>query len=139
MRTFTALTTAALLSLASAAYAQTQEPAATPEPMQTPPAATQPAPTEAPAITEPAQTQTQAPAITSVQVVDLSELTAEEQSRVTEATAQASEADIQSLRNSISLNAQASAALQAEGIGTEAVIAAAIGPDGTLTLITRKS
>jgi hypothetical protein len=137
MRTLTTLAAAALLSLASGAYAQTQEPA-TPE-QQTPPAATQPAPTQAPAATEPAQTQTQAPAITSVQVVDLSELTAEEQSRVTEATAKASEADIQSLRNSIALNAQASAALQAEGIGTEAVIAAAIAPDGTLTLITRKS
>ena len=93
--------------------------------------------TQAPA-PEAAQPQTQ-PAIKKVEVVDLAELPAEQQTQVTTATAKTTDADLKGLRDSIDANTVASAALKAEGIGSEAVIAALISPDGTLTLVTKKS
>jgi hypothetical protein len=108
--------TVAMLALAPSAYAQPEAPA---------PEATQPQP--------------QQPAIKKVEVVDLAELPAEQQTQVTTATSKTTDADLKGLRDSIDANTVASAALKAEGIGSEAVIAALISPDGTLTLVTRKS
>jgi hypothetical protein len=109
--------TTALLAVAPAAYAQTAAPAAAPETAQ----------------------QTQAPAIKKVEIVELSTLPAETQTKVTEATAKTTQADLQGLRASIDANAQAAAALKSKGIGSEAVIAALMSNDGTLMLVTKKS
>ena len=110
---------AAILAAAPAAVAQTGTPPQTPE-------AAQP------------QAQ-QAPTVTKVDVVDITELPPEVQTRVTAATSERTEAELDSLRASIDSHQMASAALRAEGIGSESVIAVAMSPDGTLTLITRKS
>ena len=116
MRKMTMMAAGVMLALAPAAYAQTSAPAPAPE-----------------------QSQPQAqPAIKKVQIVDLTELPAEEQTRVTSATSGSTEADLQGLRSSIDANEMASAALKAEGLGSDAVIAALISQDGTLTLVTRK-
>ena len=114
--TMTILATAALLAAAPAAYAQTSAPAAAPETAQ----------------------QTQAPTIKKVEIVELTELPAEAQTQVTQAAAKSTEADLQGLRASIDANAQAAAALQSEGVSSEAVIAALMSTDGTLTLVTKK-
>jgi hypothetical protein len=108
--------TVAMLALAPSAYAQTEAP-----------------------VPEAAQPQPQQPTIKKVEVVDLVELPAEQQTRVTAATSKTTDADLKGLRDSIDANTVASAALKAEGIGSEAVIAALISPDGTLTLVTKKS
>ena len=112
----TIMAAAAMLALAPAAYAQTEAPA---------PETTQP--------------QAQTPAIKKVEVVDLAELPAEQQTQVNTATAKTTDADLQGLRASIDANTMAAAALKAEGVGSEAVIAALISSDGTLTLVTKKS
>lgn len=116
MRKMTMLLAASMLAAAPVAYAQTEAPA----PMQ-----------------EPAQTQ--APTIENVEVVALQELPEADQARVNEAAAQTTEADLQSLRQSIDASAEASAALVAEGLTSESVIAVSMGSDGTLTLITGDS
>jgi hypothetical protein len=124
MRKMTMLAAAAMLALAPAALAQEQAPAAT---QQQPPAAA------------PEAGQSAAPTIQKIEVVDVADLPEAEQARITAASEQTAEADLQSLRNSIDANGQASAALQAKGLTSASVIAAAMGADGTLTLITRKS
>jgi uncharacterized lipoprotein YajG len=116
MRTTTMAAAALLLAAAPAAYAQTQT--TTPEA---------------------AQSQQQATSITKVDVVDITELPEQVQTRIADVAANSTEAEIQSLRESIDAHEMASAALEAEGIGSESVIAATMSPDGTLTLITRKS
>ena len=116
MRKMTMLLAASILAAAPAAYAQTEAPATMQEPAQT-----------------------QAPTIEKVEVVALTELPEAEQTRVNDATAQTTEADLQGLRQSIDANADASAALVAEGLTSESVIAVTMGSDGTLTLITRDS
>jgi hypothetical protein len=70
-------------------------------------------------------------------VVDISELPESDQQRVNQATEQASEEDLAGLRASIDANAQASAALQSEGMTSERVIAALMTNDGKLLLVTR--
>ena len=115
MRKMTMLLAASMLAAAPLAYAQT----------------------ETPAVQEPAQTQ--APTIQNVEIVALQELPEAEQTRVSDAAAQTTEADLQSLRQSIDASAEASAALVAEGLTSESVIAATMAPDGTLTLITGDS
>jgi hypothetical protein len=107
------------LALAPAAYAQgqtTEPPAAAPEGAQAP-----------------------KPTIQKINIVALQDLTADEQAQVNNATEKASEADLEGLRNSIDANARVKAALQEKGLTAESVIAAAMGSDGTLTLITKKS
>jgi hypothetical protein len=111
---------AALLAAAPAAYAQSTAPAGTPAP-------------------EMQQTQPQPPKITKVDVVDITELPAEAQTRVNDAVSGSSEADLAGLRASIDAHKMASDALKAEGITSEIVVAATMSPDGTLTLITKKS
>jgi hypothetical protein len=123
MRKITMLAAAAMLTIAPAAIAQDEQPAA---PQQAPAAAPEPA-------------QPGAPAIQKVDVIDIEELPEAERTQITAASEQTSGADLQSLRDSIAANGQASAALAAEGLTSESVIAAAMGPDGTLTLITKKS
>ncbi len=82
------------------------------------------------------QTQ-QAPAITKVEVVDLAELPPEVQTQVTTAAEQSTEADLENMRASIDAHEMAAAALASAGVTSDIVIAAAMSPDGTLTLITR--
>ena len=118
MRKMMMVAAAAALAIAPAAFAQTETPAQAPQ-------------------TTPSQTQ--APTITKVDVVDITELPPEVQTRITDVTASSTEAELQSLRASIDAHQLASAALEAEGIGSESVIAATMSSDGTLTLITRKS
>jgi hypothetical protein len=111
---------AALFAVAPGAYAQSTAPAQTPAPE------VQPA-------------QPQPPKITKVDVVDITELPTEAQTRVNDAVSGSSEADLDGLRASIDAHQMASDALKAEGITSELVIAATMSPDGTLTLITKKS
>lgn len=116
MRKTTMLLAAAMLAAAPMAYAQTEAPATVQEPAQA-----------------------QSPTIEKVEVVALQELPEAEQTRVSEATAQTTDADLQGLRQSIDANAEASAALVAEGLTSQSVIAITMGSDGTLTLITSDS
>ena len=115
MRKMATLLAAAAIALAPTAYAQTETPAV-PETAQAP-----------------------APNIEKVEIVALQELSEADQTRVTSATSQTSEADLQSLRTSLDANQQAAAALQAEGLTTQSVIAVSMGADGTLLLITNES
>jgi hypothetical protein len=120
MRIITILAAGAALMLAGAAQAQQQ------------PAPTQP-PAAAPAPAAPA-----APAIKSVNIVDIEELPEATKTQVDTIVAQTSEADLQALRSSIDASPQVKSALEAKGLTSAQVIAASMGQDGTLTLVTRK-
>jgi hypothetical protein len=120
MRIITILAAGAALMLAGAANAQQQ------------PAPTQP-PAAAPAPAAPA-----APAIKSVNIVDIEQLPEATKTQVDTIVAQTSEADLQALRSSIDASPQVKSALEAKGLTSAQVIAASMGQDGTLTLVTRK-
>jgi hypothetical protein len=117
------LAAAGTLALAPMAYAQEQAP---------------PAEQQAPAAA-PESGQSAAPQIQKIAVVDIQELPEADQTRVNEAAGKTTEADLQSLRQSIDAHAQAKAALEAEGLTSQNVIVAMMGSDGTLTLVTKKS
>jgi hypothetical protein len=122
MRTIAVLAAGASLAFAMAANAQapsTQQPA--PQPPATAPAA-----------------PSAAPSIKKVDVVDIQELPAATQTQVNDAVAQDSGANIQSLRKSIDGMPAIKSALEAKGLASAHVIAARLGPDGTLTLVTKK-
>jgi hypothetical protein len=121
MRIITILAAGAALMLAGAAQAQQQ------------PAPTQP-PAAAPAPAAPA-----APAIKSVNIVDIEQLPEATKTQVDTIVAQTSEADLQALRSSIDASPQVKSALEAKGLTSAQVIAASMGQDGTLTLVTRKA
>jgi hypothetical protein len=118
MRRTTILALCSALAFAPAAYAQSQ-------------------PAQPPAAGE-AQAPGAAPAIKTVSIVALEDLPAAAQKQVTDATAQATEADYATLRTSLDASPQATAALRAKGLTSEAVIAAGLSSDGTLTLVTKK-
>jgi hypothetical protein len=120
MRIITILAAGAALMLAGAAQAQQQ------------PAPTQP-PAAAPAPAAPA-----APAIKSVNIVDIEQLPEATKTQVDTIVAQTREADLQALRSSIDASPQVKSALEAKGLTSAQVIAASMGQDGTLTLVTRK-
>jgi hypothetical protein len=124
MRMITILAAGAALFVAGAANAQQQPPA------QPPAASPAPAAPEAPSA---------APAIKSVNIVDIKELPAETQTQVDSIVAQTSETDLQALRSSIEAAPQIKSALEAKGLTSAHVIAASMGQDGTLTLVTRKA
>jgi hypothetical protein len=121
MRIITILAAGAALMLAGAAQAQQQ------------PAPTQP-PAAAPAPAAPA-----APAIKSVNIVDIEQLPEATKTQVDTIVAQTSEADLQALRSSIDASPQVKSALEAKGLTSAQVIAASMGQDCTLTLVTRKA
>ncbi len=124
MRTIAVLAAGASLAFAMAANAQAPS---TQQPAPQPPAAAPAAPSAAPAIKR-------------VDVVDIKELPEAAQTQVNEAVAQDnSGANIQSLRSAIDGTPQIKSALEAKGLASANVIAARMGPDGTLTLVTKKA
>jgi Spy/CpxP family protein refolding chaperone len=123
MRIITILAAGATLAFAVAANAQAQ--------------ATQP-PAEAPATAPeaPGAAQTQ---IRSVNIVDMTELPEATQAQVNEVVAQGGEASLQQLRTTIDANPEIRSALEAKGLTSANVIAASMGPEGALTLVTKKA
>ena len=121
MRKIMILAAGAALAFATAASAQ-QNPAPQPEPST--PAA--PAAPSAP------------PAIKTINVVDIEELPEATKAQVKEIVAKRSDADLQKLRGSIDATPEVKSALEAKGLTSAAVIAASMGNDGALTLITKK-
>lgn len=122
MRMIAILAAGAALTFAGAANAQApsaQQPAAPPA------AASQSGPSNGPGITQ-------------VNVVDIQELPEATQTQVNNVVAQSNEADLKNLRSSLDASPQIKAALQAKGAAADHVIAASMGADGTLTLVTKK-
>lgn len=119
MRTIPLLAAGAVLAFTAAANAQA-------------PAAQQPA---AP---PPAAGQAASPQITRVDVIDIEELPEATQTQVNNVVAQSDEADLQNLRSTLDATPQIKSALEAKGAAAAHVIAASMGADGTLTLVTKK-
>ncbi len=120
------LAAAATLMVAGAASAQ-QQPAQQPAPAPTTPAPAAPG------------GQPAAPAIQSVNIVDISELPKDTQTQVNQVIAKRGDAGLQKLRSSIDATPQVKAALEAKGLTSAQVIAASMNTDGALTLITKKA
>ena len=103
----------------------------------------QPTPRPSPAPTAPAQAapkgQPTAPAIQSVNVVDITELPKDTQTQVNQIVAQRGDAGLQTLRKSIDSTPKVKSALEAKGVTSAQVIAASMQPNGALTLITKKA
>jgi hypothetical protein len=121
MRKITMLAASAALLLAGAASAQ-QQPAPAPE------QPAQPAP----------MAPNKPPQIQRVDVVDIDQLPKDTQDRVNEVVAQRGDEGLKQLRSSIDSRPDIKSALQAKGMSSAQVIAASLGNDGTLTLITKK-
>ncbi|GLS29999.1 hypothetical protein SAMN04488498_104295 [Mesorhizobium albiziae] len=121
MRTLTILAASAAVAFATAASAQT--------PAQTPPSQTAPANPQAPG---------GAPTINTISIVDIKELPEAAQAQVNDVVAKRSDADLKKLRSSIDAAPQVKSALEAKGLTSEQVIAASMGNNGALTLITKK-
>ncbi|MGX7876158.1 hypothetical protein ACVDG5_028790 [Mesorhizobium sp. ORM6] len=122
MRKTIILAAAASLMLAGAASAQQQQPSQQPAP-------TTPAPGG----------QQAAPAIQSVNIVDITELPKDTQTQVNQVIAQRGDAGLQKLRSSIDATPKVKSALQAKGMTSAQVVAASMEPNGALTLITKKA
>lgn len=122
MRKLTILVAGAALTLATAASAQ-QQPAE-------PPAAPAPAAPNAPSA---------APTINTVSIVDIKDLPEATQAQVNDVVAKRSDADLQKLRSSIDATPEIKSALEAKGLTSAQVIAASMGNNGALTLITKKA
>lgn len=121
MRKVTILGAAVALALApTAAFAQ-QAPAQ-------PPAAATPAPADPAA----------PPAINTITVVDIEELPTPAKTAVEEAVAKSSEADLQQLRATVDATPSIKSALDAKGVTSDQVVAATMGQNGALTVITKK-
>jgi hypothetical protein len=127
MRKITILAAGVALALAPMAAAQAQSTQAPAQAPAQPPAAAPEAPS------------TGAPNITSVNVVDIGELPEATQKQVNEVISQRGEADLERLRTSIDGMPQLKSALEAKGVTSAQVIAASMGADGALTLITKKA
>jgi hypothetical protein len=107
--------------LATAASAQ-QQPAE-------PPASPAPATPNAPGA---------APTIQTISVVDIEDLPKETQAQVNDVVAKRSDEDLKKLRSSIDATPEVKSALEAKGLTSAQVIAASMGNNGALTLITKK-
>lgn len=127
MRKVTILGTAAALMLAPVAAFAQQQPAQQ-QPTQ-PPATAPEAPNAQPA----------APTIQSVNIVDIKDLPPTTQTAVNDAVAKSSDADRQKLRETLEATPQIKSALEAKGVTSAQVIAASLGKDGALTLVTKKA
>ena len=123
MRTITILAAGFALAFATAANAQDT---ATP-PAAQPPAVSPEAPASAPT------------GIKSVNIVDIAELPETTQKQVNEVVTQRGDADLQKLRTQIESMPELKSALQEKGLSSAQVIAASMGADGALTLITKKA
>ncbi len=122
MRKMTILAAGAALAFATAASAQ-QNPAPTPAEPSAPAAPAAPS---------------AAPAIKTISVVDIEQLPEATKAQVEAIVAKRSDADLQKLRGSIDATPGVKSALEAQGLTSAAVIAASMGSDGALTLITKK-
>jgi hypothetical protein len=127
MRKMTILAASAALALATSAASAQQQPA------EPPAAPSTPAP-NAPAPNSPSA----APTIQTISVVDIEDLPEATQAQVNEVVAKRSDADLQKLRSSIDATPEIKSALEAKGLTSEQVIAASMGNNGALTLITKK-
>ena len=123
MRKTIVLAAAAGLMLAGAASAQQQPAPTTPAPKATPAPGGQQA----------------APAIQSVNIVDITELPKDTQTQVNQVIAQRGDAGLQKLRSSIDATPKVKSALEAKGMTSAQVVAASMEPNGALTLITKKA
>lgn len=121
MRKLTVLAAAVALMVAPTAMAQ-------PQPQQPPGANAPTTPND----------QSTMPTIKEINVVDINELPATTQTAVNESVAKSSEAELVELRASIDSSPELKSALVAEGVTSAEVIAASIGQNGSLTLITKK-
>lgn len=115
---------AAGVTLAFAAAANAQE------------AAQPPAQAPATAPEAPANAPTE---IRSVNIIDMTELPEATQTQVNEVVAQGGEESLKQLRTTIDANPQIKSALEAKGLTSAHVIAASMGPEGALTLVTKKA
>ena len=113
------LASAMSLALAGAASAQQQPAPANPAPAQ-------PAPSTA------------APKITTVNVVDVEQLPPQTKTQVDQFVAKQGNDGLQKLRASVDSTPEAKSALERKGMTSQQVVAASLGNDGTLTLITKK-
>jgi hypothetical protein len=77
--------------------------------------------------------------ITTIDIVDLSELPAQTKDQVNAALAKRSDADVQKLRSSIDKSPQVTAALKEKGLTSAAVVIASLDSKGLLTLVTKKA
>lgn len=121
MRKLMILTASAAFVFATAASAQ-QQPAE-------PPASPAPAAPNAPSA---------APTIQTINVVDIKDLPEATQAQVNDVVAKRSDADLKKLRSSIDATPEIKSALEAKGVTSEQVIAASMGNNGALTLVTKK-
>lgn len=120
MRKITILAAGAALAFATAAGAQQN-----------------PAPADPSTSAAPAAPST-APAIKTISVVDIEQLPEATKAQVKAIVAKRSDADLQKLRGSIDATPEVKSALEAQGLTSAAVVAASMGNDGALTLITKK-
>jgi hypothetical protein len=121
MRMITILVAGVALAVAGSAQAQSTQPPAQP------PATAPEAPSAAPNT------------IRSINIVDMSELPEATQTQVNEVVAQGGEASLQQLRSTVDANPDIKSALEAKGLTSAHVIAASMGPEGALTLVTKKA
>jgi hypothetical protein len=119
MRKMTILAASAALAFATAASAQ-QSSAPTPAEPSAPSA------------------QSAAPTIKTISVVDIEQLPESTKTEVKAIVAKRSDADLQKLRGSIDATPAVKSALEAQGLTSAEVVAASLGNDGALTLITKK-
>lgn len=131
MRMITILAAGATLALAAATGAQAQSTQAPAQPAPAPEAQGQAPAPEAPAAAT--------PEIKSVTVVDIQELPEATQKQVNEVVEQRGTEQLERLRTSIDGMPQLKSALEAKGLTSAQVIAASMGQDGALTLITKKA
>jgi hypothetical protein len=90
--------------------------------------------------TAPSQAQLdseEAPAIRSIQVIDVDELKADLRSKVDAIVASTKREDIDSLRKTVDATPEALSALKAKGRSSAQVVAINIDKEGVLTLFTR--
>jgi hypothetical protein len=117
MRTFT-LSTVVVLLLAGSPLAAAQ---------------TSPAPSQAQLDSE------EAPAIRSIQVIDVEELKGDVRTKVDDIVAHTKQEGIKSLRTSIEATPEALSALKAKGCNSAQVVAINIDKEGILTMFTKKA
>jgi hypothetical protein len=94
------------------------------------------APSQPPAAAPEATPQ---PAIKSVTVIDIEELPEDTQKQVNDVVTKGGDEQLQRLRASVDGMPELKSALEAKGLSSAQVIAASMGEDGALTLITKKA
>jgi hypothetical protein len=96
-------------------------------------AQTQPAPSQSQAESE------EAPAIRSIQVIDVDELNADVRSKVDAIAVSTKQEEMSSLRKTIDATPEALSALKAKGRNSAQVVAINIDKEGVLTMFTKKT